>query len=250
MQLSRPIIFLFLAFCWIKSFAQEGLHIGAAILPQYTSITNLTDTDDSWKNYTMKATFGYAVVGKLGYNFGPPLGVHINVIWSKQGQLHQSTDPAGSRHTIQRDLTYLKIPLMLAISSDEGDGRRAKPVLFCFGGGLMYAMLLDAKIIDNGADKYPGVDVNQMFKPWHWGGAWYIGADIKIAGNYLFANARLQGDHSAGTIENRDFVLNGQQFYKDNRPKTSNFNLGITLGLTFVISPDGVASRKTKWWIR
>ncbi len=228
--------------------AQEGLHIGFAILPQSTWITNLKDTDDSWSNYTSKFTWGYAGLAKLGYNIGPPLGFHINVLYSKQGQSHFSDDPSGNRHEIHRELTYLKVPFFVAVSSDEGGGRNAQKAIFCFGGGPMYAMIMDAKITDNGAEKHPGVNVMDMFKASHWGGAWYVGADFRLGGDIVFLNTRIQGDHSAGTIENRDFLLNGTKFYADSRPKTNNFNLGITLGITFVIPTEGGGGRRTGWW--
>lgn len=227
---------LFFLLLFHSLFSQDGLHVGFGVLPQSTWITNLQDEDTDWDSFTYKATWGYSAFGKIGYNFGPPLGVHAYLIYSKQGQRHTSKDAGGVIHNLNRDLTYVKVPIMLAVNSHNGGKKRGKqPILFCFGGGPMICWLIRANYTDNGKEKYPGADVKQLFKPMHWGAAFYLGWDFKLGSEYVYLNTRLQGDHSFGNIENKEAIIDGVRIYPANRPVTHNFNMGITVGLTFIV---------------
>ena len=216
--------------------------MGIAFIPQSTWIFNKKDNDANRYEFKYQPTFGYAAQLKIGYNFAPPIGIHTGLIYSKQGQRHTAHDSLGVLHKNVRDLQYLKIPLLIHINGPTG------PVMFTFGLGAFYGILLDG---DHQEDKMPKFAVSNpknLFRKWDMGAIFYIGADVQLVEDLMYLNLRLQGDYSFFNMENKAALSDsGTEIYKFERGRATNFNMGLNIGLTFVFLPEGGGKRVGFW---
>ncbi|MCB9230576.1 MAG: outer membrane beta-barrel protein [Bacteroidia bacterium] len=223
--------------------AQEGLHIGIGFSPQNTWILNSTDFNNSTDNFDPKFTWGWAGQFKLGYNFGPPFGIHLNAIYSKQGQENTRLDTVGRQILVDRTLTYVKVPLYFHFSSNPA------PVMFTFGFGPYMTFLQDASIKEDGIDIY-NFDPTELYKPQNFGIAGYMGADFQLVEDIMYFNARATVDYNFGDIEDKSAQVNGQPFFSSSRLRSNNLVIGLNFGVTWCILPQGGGRNAGKFWIR
>lgn len=214
-------------------FAQRGIHIGIGVMPQNTWIINKEDKSVPVDTFSYKFTLGYAGMFKVGYNFGDPFGIHLGVFYSKQGQKHEYTDSSGHKLVAQRDLRYVKFPLLMHFG-----GNADNPVNMSFDLGPQLDFVLDATYIDQGTPIDPGFDYKQAFRLTNVSFAWSLGVDFKLADGVYF-NVTHRGDYSILDIENKALTLPGTTipFYAANRTQANNLDLGLMAGFTFCFLP-------------
>lgn len=246
----------FACFCLISVglFGQSGLHLGFGGMPQQTWMINKTDSEIDQASFRYVPTFGVAGTVKIGYNFGPPLGVHTGLVWSKQGQRNSFVDSTGSTGERYREMTYLKIPLFLHISSATG-GRNERPVLFSMGAGVQYGMLQAVTVTENGLPMNvdslspSGLTDLDTYSSEEISFAWYLGADIRVS-EPMYLNIHLRSDYTFGDAEEKLTMVNGERWWPAGRSVTNNFNWGINVGLTFVIDVSSGGGKGGQFWFR
>lgn len=239
--MKKSCLLLFGLLLSLSSFAQEGIHFSIAGQPQNTWMFNTRDTDVNRSSFSYEFTWGWAAIGKLGYNFAEPIGFRIGCLYSVQGQSHTSRDSTETVISKRRQLKYIKIPLMLHINSDVG------PVMFSFEVGPQLGFLIAADHFEADNLLNYNFDTVDLYVDKDVSVAWNIGADFRLT-DWLYFNIHHRGDYSIFDIENKEFTLNGNPFYPDSRDKTENCTLGFMGGFTFCGLPRG--GRGGKWWIR
>lgn len=220
--------------------AQMGLHVSFQGGPQYSKILNKESLDTLRGDFQAEATWGYQGMVKVGYNFVPPIGLHLAAVYSVQGQDFTTADSLGERSRTSRRLTYLKIPLLLRMSSEPG------PAMFVWEFGPQIGLLRDATISQNDTLlglPYPAIS---LFKPTDIAIAWGIGAEFCITDGFHIVLEH-RGDYGFLDMEDKDFIYNGQLIYALNRKKANNLTLGISLGLKFVITGGHTKVTKHYW---
>lgn len=227
--------------------AQEGIHIGVGFMPQNTWILNKDDQSVPLDSFSYKFTWGYAGMFKLGYNFGPPFGIHLAAFYSKQGQnIAYALDSGATEKVIaKRDLRMLKIPLLLHFGGSDPD----RPVNLSVDVGPQLDIVLDAAYLNGDSIVNPSFDYATAFKLQNVSAAWSLGLDFRLADGVYF-NVTHRGDYSLLDVENKELTLPGTTipFYAAGRAKSNNLNLGLMTGFTFCFLPD--LGGRGQHWIR
>ncbi|MEM0998369.1 MAG: porin family protein [Bacteroidota bacterium] len=237
----------FYLFCWLMLAAavlraQDGIHVSLMGAPQNTWIFNRQPLDTARTNFDYEITWGFAGMLELGYNFGPPFGLRTGAIYSSQGQRFTSNDSTGRSIATRRQLTYLKIPLLLHFNSDPG------PVMFTLEVGPQIGLLLNSEVSDDGTPVIFPFDADQLYQVNDISFAWSIGAAFALTKGVQFV-IQHRGDYSLFDVENKSFTFQGQTIYDINRDRALNCTLGIMAGFDFSFVP-GRGNRGYKWWIR
>lgn len=229
--------------------AQKGLHLGIGGGVTNTWILNQDDSDASRDTFSYKFTVGYSPMIKLGYNFADPIGIHVGLAYSKQGQKSTTTDSiAGEKRvfTLKRDLRYLKIPLLLHINSAPND------VMFRMELGPQIGILMDANYLVDNSPINPNstgtFDPVDLFEPNDLSFTWALGAQFqfgKVAAFYI----EHRGDYGFADIENKTIKFNGSPFFPGDRSVSQNLTLGLYAGFEFTFLPKG-SGRGTRYWFR
>jgi hypothetical protein len=217
--------------------AQIGLHIAVLGGPQNTWILNDQPINPERGGFKYKLTFGWAGMVKIGYNFVPPIGIHIGLGYSTQGQKFTSIDSNNVAIATYRELTYWKIPLLLRMTSDPG------PVMFVMELGPQVSVLRRAEILDdNNLQTYVYPNETPL-KNIEVGVAWSLGAEFSLAkGLHLVIQQR--GDYGIGDVENKTFSENGQAAYAAGRHKAHSATFSVLAGLNYI--PKRIRSKTTR----
>jgi Outer membrane protein beta-barrel domain len=246
MRKTLPYLFaaLFLLAAHVRVHAQEGFHLGIFAQPQSTWIFNTEDTDVSRSSFSYKSTWGYAGMAKIGYNIGDPLGFHLGLIYSMQGQKHTSIDSLGTSILSQRLLSYIKIPLLLHINSDPAR------VMFNFEFGPQIGFLRTAELFEDGQALNLPYDAVNLYKPNDISVAWSIGAQFNLTEVISFVLVH-RGDYGVVDMENKGFTWNSLPYYDGGRVITRNATFGLMGGFNFCFAPGrGGGRRGTQFWFR
>jgi hypothetical protein len=244
----RPLRLLFclflLASVSTRLHAQEGFHLGVFAQPQSTWIFNTEDTDVSRSSFSYKSTWGYAGMAKIGYNIGDPLGFHLGLLYSIQGQKHSSVDSLGNTVLFQRTLSYIKVPLLLHINSDPAR------VMFNFEFGPQIGFLRRADLYEDGEPLVLPYDAVNLYKPNDISVAWAIGAQFNLTKVVSFVLVH-RGDYGIVDMENKGWTWNSLPYYDNGRVVTRNATFGIMGGFNFCFAPGrGGGRRGTQYWFR
>jgi len=230
--MKKTLLFLScLLFC-LYTFAQEGIHLGIGLMPQSTWIFNPRDMDESRNGFEYKATFGYAAVLNIGWNFKDPVGIHLSPTLSMQGQDHSVVDAAGRTLTVRRDQTYLKLPFMLRVNS------MPEKAMFSLGFGPSFNILLDADYAESGGAADEGTlpyDPKSLYKSLDMSFAFQMGGDFALGDRIAF-NVQIRGDYSLSDVEDKSFLWQSLPVFSDMRGKTKNFTLGVLTGITVIFN--------------
>jgi opacity protein-like surface antigen len=133
--------------------AQEGFMLGMKGMPQNTWLLNQDDSDAGTFAYI--STWGSAFGLAFQYNFGPAAGIGIDLLYSTQGQKSEAKTPGGtSLGEFQTKLTYLKIPVMFAFSSNAEANMQFYGTV-----GPQFSLIQDASFIDVDS----GEETNELF---------------------------------------------------------------------------------------
>lgn len=239
--------FLLLLSLSIPALAQDGIHIGLFAGPQIPRVFNDEPFLDSESNYQAVRTWTYNVMGRIGYNFGPPLGLHLGVIYSRQGQDFNVQDSiSASQVDYSMETTYLKFPLLLHINSEPA------PAMFFFEFGPQLGLLQEAAYSRNGDPIDFGVPTESILKPNDIAFAWAIGAEFELAPWYhLVINHR--GDYGLIDFEDKNAVdaSGANSIYANGRDVARNATFAFQAGMVFILNPGSGPGRKTgQFWFR
>lgn len=217
--------------------AQTGLQVGFLLGPQYTMMLNNEPLAADGKGFKYVPTWGRTGMFKLGYNFVPPIGLHVAVAYSEQGQDYTTVDSVGVQSRTSRRATYVKVPILLKMTSPPG------PVMFVMEIGPQFGLLQDASITVNGSPIAFDFPTTLLWRPNDIALAWSLGAEFCITkGFHLVLQHR--GDYGILDFENKNATNNGTPFYALDRKKANNLTLGIVGGVNFVIK--GAHSKTTR----
>ncbi len=221
----------------IELTAQTGLHIGFFGGVQYTKILNSESIDPAGKGFATRTTWGQTGMFKLGYNFVPPIGLHVAAIYSTQGQDYTTVDDLGTESRTSRRATYIKVPILIHMSSNPG------PAMFTMEIGPQFGILRDASVTVNGLNVPLSVPTTLLWKPNDFAVAWSLGAEFAVTkGFHLVIQHR--GDYGIFDFENKRVINNGSLFFQADRKKANNLTLGIVAGVNFVVT--GAHSKTTR----
>lgn len=235
--MKKTIFIVGVLLCCQQLMGQTGLHIGLVAGGQYTMMLNNQPIIPGGKGFKYVPTFGKTGTFKLGYNFVPPIGIQVGVTYSDQGQDYKTVDSLGVESLTSRRVTYIKIPVMIHMSSTPG------PVMFTMDIGPQFGMLRRASISVDGTPLTFSFPTTLLWKPTDIEFAWAVGAEFGLTkGVHLVVQHR--GDYGIFDFENKNVGENGVPFYPANRQKANNLAFGIVGGINFVVT--GAHSKVTR----
>lgn len=242
MRLNRLFHFLILFILGNSAaYAQTGLHIGFFGMPQNTWIMNNQPVKESSTNFKYEATWGYAGMVKLGYNFVDPLGIHVGAVYSVQGQKNTTQDSLGNTVNEQRSVTYLKVPVLLHMSSSPA------PVMLNMEIGPQFSFLREASLSENGALVSLPFETESLYLPMDISLTWALGAQFNLTEWLSFILVH-RGDYGIFDMEDKAFRINGERYYRSNRQKSINACFGLMGGFNFCLNPQGGGRRTNLYW--
>jgi hypothetical protein len=237
MDMKNTVLFLLLLLGMSQLSAQTGLHVGFMGGPQYTMMLNDQPLQADGKGFKYVPTFGRTGTFKLGYNFVPPIGVAVGVTYSEQGQDYTTVDSVGFETRTSRRATYIKVPILLHMSSAPG------PVMFVMEIGPQFGLLRDASISFAGITQNYSYPTTLLWKATDIEFAWALGAEFCVTKGVHFV-LQHRGDYGILDFENKAVSENGVPFYAAERRKANNLTLSIVGGMNFVIK--GAHSKTTR----
>lgn len=229
--------------------AQQGIHLGAYAMPLNSWMLNKQDSDASKDTFSYVRTWGMSAGLGIGYQFNNAIGLHLNVLYSTQGQDHTYKNRLQDTVRYQLRQYFLKVPLLFKWNTDP-DLKYAFTVEL--GPQLNY--LLGVKERDNDRayqyDELPFIyktNVPSRYNTFNHlliGATLRTGIDAKLRYN-LKMNARLWVDYAFNDAENKDAnydqtyqgITTNVKYYPENRPKTTNITAGILIGVTYILIP-------------
>ncbi len=246
----RKLIFIIVViFITQHIYGQEGYHIGFYAMPLSSWMLNKQDSDASKDTFSYLRTYGMSGGISLGYHFEDHLGVHVNLLYSAQGQDH--TYKNRLQDTVRHQLRqyFLKVPVLFKYTTDP-----ELKYAFTVEVGPQFNFLLGVKERDNNrAYLYEQVPFEyktnvpsryETFNSFLFGAAFRTGLDVKLRYN-MKMNTRLWVDYALTDAENKNatYDLTKQgitqtvNYYPTNRPKTTNITGGLLIGITYVLMP-------------
>jgi len=245
-KISLAICLLFLN---TALFAQKGLHLGFRAMPQSTWMMNQTDSDMSKDTFAYLKTWGMAAGVGIGYGFNNNMGLHVDVLYSTQGQDHESKNSLNEKVRNILRMYYLKVPVLFKINTN-GENKYS----WCAELGPQVSYLLGVKERNNDRTYHPeevpfiyktNVPTRkETFKPITFGATVRLGLDVKLRYN-LRINTRIWVDNTFSDVENKEAsydltyqgITTDTPWYAKNRAKTMNLNGGFSVGLTYLFLP-------------
>lgn len=253
---------ILLAVAWSSnlSLAQSGLKLGAFAMPTVSTVFNETDNDQLDPGFVTRTPLqGMATGLILGWNPGDNIGVRMNIIYQQSGNqlairniatgtstCHYNGDEY-SCNLITTRLNYLKIPLMLGITTSSYDTK----TIFSFYLGAQVGMLVKAAQYDDKLEFTPPVPANvtswpdtyATYNKWDLAAVADIGFDIHLVDDWVL-NLHLRGNYSLKDIENKEAVYRITEggktevkpFWDVNRLESQNVTVGLMIGLTYTFS--------------
>ena len=205
--------------------AQEGLEIGIDIMPQTHWIMNKTDFDRG-DRLDHVPTYGVAFGVHAGLNFSNTLGLQIGVLYSAQGQDYENTT-LSTPIEYSKELTYLKIPLLLKFNSNPDNGAYFQGVI-----GPQLGLLTKADVVGNAPNSLNIPTDKDAYKGSDFAAVIGLGMGINLSDN-LKLGIMFRFDGSLGDIENKD------EFWKDSfnidREGSSNVTGGVMFSLNYIL---------------
>jgi hypothetical protein len=235
--MKKTVFALVLMLAALQLSAQVGFNLGFMGGPQYTMMLNNQPLEAGGKGFKYVPTFGRTGTFKIGYNFVPPIGLHVGVTYSEQGQDYTTVDSVGLETRTSRRATNIKVPVLLHMSSAPG------PVMFVMEIGPQFGLLRDASISVGGVQQAYNFPTTLLWKANDLEFAWALGAEFCVTKGVHFV-LQHRGDYGIFDFENKDISDNGIPFYATERKKANNMALSIVGGMNFIIK--GVHSKVTR----
>jgi hypothetical protein len=245
--------------------AQSSIDGGIIVMPQFTAMLNAQDFT-AGKDLDYSLTTGFAGGLSGSYNFNKYIGLEINLIYSKQGEnytgnmnkykfngadtasyaglialqarseyniLDESWIPADTAYTAKVSLTYLKIPILLKLTSNTD-----KTAFFYLNVGPQFDILLSASQTLNGntvSYSFFNFTTKQLYESSGIDAVLNIGAGFNLTKN-LVLTTQVNFDYGLTDAEDKSFVFPGSvsnHVYATNRSATANATTGLRLGLSY-----------------
>ncbi|MFN0200249.1 MAG: outer membrane beta-barrel protein [Bacteroidia bacterium] len=240
-----------------STFAQIGLKFTAFMLPQYVTMRNADDVAAQVKDdnaYKYEPWGGMAAGGYIGYNANETFGLRTGVLFSRQGYQWSSKRNANDRNNYYTRLDYMKIPLMMGLSTRHTGNK----TVFSFYAGYQLGFLTNVRCWDDVMEYVPPISDNISAFPRKYNTYnFYNGSIVAETGfdvtlmRELSMNIRFRGDYSLRDAENKSVVYrltdNGETVnvkYWDGfhggalRRASHNITAGLLLGVTYNIIPE------------
>lgn len=238
-RLAQTFALALFVFCSAEVIAQGNFHLGVKGIPQNTWLLNQADSDSG--NVAYVSTWNYAYGLSLGYHWNQGIGIQIDVLNSRQGQIKEY-GTRSFRVELETALSYLKVPVLFSFSSDP-----SKKSMFYGNVGPQFSLLQKASYIDedgmetesitvanvNSPSGFTEVEIKEGFNSLDIGVVFALGGRFMLSESmYLSTGVRL--DYGLTDAEDKDFSIDGGGFYVEDRPTTSNALAGFEIGLSYI----------------
>lgn len=248
---------VFLAMCLMIGstlYAQQGLKVGAFVLPQNSLLLNADDSGLSDDAFQYELLGGMAGGLALGYNPIEYFGIRLNVLYSQQGGKSSTRSGVESRDHYVTRLEYLKIPLMIGFNS----GFTNNKLIFSLYGGVQAGFLNRAYTYNNSVayeaplpENYTDFPtVSERYESFDLSAVGDIGLDIVLTYNMVL-NLHLRGDYSLQDAEDKletfriteGGTTRYQKYWEWARgltknAETRNLTTGLLIGVTYTFGQD------------
>jgi hypothetical protein len=235
-------------------YAQQGLKIGAFVLPQNSMLLNADDaglSDDAFQYELLGGMSGGLVAG---YNPVEYFGIRLNVMYSQQGGKYSVRSGVETRDAYVTRLEYLKIPLMIGFNS----GFTNNKLIFSLYGGVQAGFLSRAYTYNNSVayeaplpENYTNFPtVSNRYERFDLSAVGDIGVDVALTYNMVL-NLHLRGDYSLQDAEDKtqEFRITeggatrNQKYWEWARgltknAETRNLTTGLLIGVTYTFGQD------------
>ncbi|MBX7242058.1 MAG: PorT family protein [Bacteroidia bacterium] len=232
--------------------AQKGMKYTLFVLPQSVTMRNaddraLQELDNDQFRYAH--LWGIGAGAYVGYNPSENFGLRTGLLYSHQGYKYTAKSTYYERNRFVTRLDYLKMPLMMGVSSNYMDNK----AVFSFYGGFQFGWLLGGQMYDDVTEYVPAPDPNisrhpalrTIYSRMNNSLVAETGLDITLTEDFAL-NLKLRGDYSLADAENKDATYrvtqNGQtqyvKYWEAGRLKTHNLTGGLLVGLTYNIIPE------------
>lgn len=239
-----------------SSFAQGGFDIGIRYMVEKSMLLNKSDNNQGGE-LEMDNTISYLNGGlAVGYNFGTKIGVEIDVLSSRQGQIYTGTDPQPNTNAYTREVVYqalfnnqvlvgdyqakaelnvVKVPLLLRLSTSK-----AQPLSFHLLVGPQINVISNVVYELNHNDiDLPGTNIapNDAYRRVTVDGVVSPGINFKIAKRcWLTGDVRF--DYGFEDAEQKNIIFSymggpNENYYSPDRAATHNMTIGVMVGASY-----------------
>lgn len=246
-------LFLTLTICALGGvlMAQQGLKVGAFVMPQASYLFNSQDIDLGDDLHRIELLGGMAGGVMVGYNFNDIVGVRANVIYSSEGGRYSTRRDISTRNNYTTRLEYLKIPLMVGGNTSTLN----RKVVFSLYGGVQLDFLTRAnRYNDNPAFEAPAPEnvnnipsTSETMAAFNYSAVGDVGVDIYLTPDAVL-NLHIRGDYGLADSENKDASLKVREggvtsdvkFWDYTRgaaaiAETHSLNVGLLIGVTYTL---------------
>ena len=234
-------------------YAQQGLKLGAFVLPQNSMLLNADDSSLPTDAFQYELLGGMAGGLVLGYNPIEYFGIRLNVLYSQQGGKHSVRSGVETRDHYVTRLEYLKIPLMIGFNT----GYTNNKLIFSLYGGVQAGFLNHAYTYNNSVayeaplpSIYTGFPTARArYAAFDLSAVGDIGVDVVLTYNMVL-NLHLRGDYSLQDAEDKMATFRiteggatrDQKYWEWARgatknAETRNFTTGLLIGVTYTFGP-------------
>ena len=221
--------------CATNLMAQQGFHMGVKVAPISTWMLNQEDSDAPADEFAYVSTWGLMAGASFNYHFMDNLGVGIDVLYSAQGQKSEHAWFGDDILTLNRRLSYLKIPLLLHFNTSPAAAAQfvgyIGPQLSLLS-GVKYNYYTSDSTISN---SYEG-DLKSFYSSSNIGIALGLGVGFSLS-DAVNLNIGLRFDYDFTDAEDKEALIEGTPFkyWPDGRPATNNLTGGLEVGLRYVL---------------
>lgn len=235
-------------------YAQQGLKIGAFIMPQNSMLLNEDNAalpDDAFQYELLGGVAGGIV---LGYNPIEHLAIRLNVLYSQQGGKFSVRSGVETRDDFVTRLEYLKIPLMIGVNSGFDNNK----IIFSFNAGVQAGFLTQAYTYNNSVayeaplpENYTSFPtVREQYESMDLSAVADVGIDVALTYNMVL-NLHIRGEYGAQDAEDKAETFRiteggetrNQKYWEWARgltqnAETRNFTTGLLIGVTYTFGQD------------
>ncbi len=254
--MKKTILLIAVTFVFTQSNAQNNLSFGLRLNPEFTALLNKTDAN-AGDELDYAKHFGYASFGfGTAYNMNH-IGFAVDILFSREGQAFTGNINGASEnnnyssevalqsflageivtgnYTALAELNFIKVPLMLSLSSD-----RSKVAYFnCLVGPQLNFLQGVAQEVNGKDHTYPNTNIEpkDLYKPLTLDGILALGGGLNIFSHFE-VTAHLRFDYGFSDVENKDVTVSylglpAVNFYNDGRSSTHNATAALMVGLNF-----------------
>jgi len=235
----------------------QTVELGLRYNPEFTYLLNKND-NNAGSSLNLTSNFAYYSLGAGGIiNFNNYLGVAVDVLFSREGQrfagnftgsfdastyslvvrrqLDLNNLESSGNYVAKAELNYIKIPLMISITSDN-----TRQFFFTLQAGPQFNFLVDvAQEVNHHDLDYPNSNINpiDLYKSFTINGVLAVGSAYNLS-SHLILSAKVRVDYGFDDVEKKDIMFSYYgaapvPFYSADRQTTHSLTVGLLLGLDF-----------------